>query len=636
MENKIKRSFGEIRAAGDDRTMRFVFSTGAKDRHGTRISPKAWRLDSFNKNGIASYQHRAYGDPDPDKIIGPARAWVEKDRLIGDIQFETEDVNPLAEKLYRKVKAGTLNAVSVGFLEHSGHWGKKDLEEEEETYYFDDVELLEISLVSVPSNAEALAMREFEPMNDGEFVEAARKLLEKRYTSDTTGDVKFKINGDELVGVFLKPDISNIRETLTDREVTNSNKMEKEREKDLAPETKVDVNVKVDASELKETLSEFTKSLEGVFIPGAPAPAISKEERKAADQYMISKAIFKMAKSKAGDGRFDGLEREMHQEAEKQAIESGTEIFGLGVPDFMINKRATLEATTDAAGGYTVATDLPGFIDTLKNAMVLLKAGATFMDGLKGDVSIPKASANSTSIWVAEGHPSTQSDPTFTAVTMSPKRLTTHTEYTYQLLKQSTIDVERFVRENLFYSVANALETTAFRSAQTSNAPTSLYASSINDADHGSNGTILSWANMVIMEQMVAVDNALKGRLAYITNAEAAGLMKQTLKSTYQGGFIWEIANALAGQGTINGYPAYVSNCVPANIARGSHASCSSVFFGDWTELIFGRWGGGLDLIVNPYSKDTSGTVRVVISGYYDLAVKHAEAFSVIRGLETA
>jgi HK97 family phage prohead protease len=163
---KIERQFAEVRASNEDRKVKFIFSTDSKDRHGTRINPDGWRLDNFNKNGIASFQHRAYGDPDPDMVIGRAQAWKSDGRLVGTIDFEQEDVNPLAEKLYKKVKAGTLNAVSVGFVEHDGHWGQdKDRghpDEEKDTYYFDDIELMEISLVTVPSNPEALAYRTFE------------------------------------------------------------------------------------------------------------------------------------------------------------------------------------------------------------------------------------------------------------------------------------------------------------------------------------------------------------------------------------------------------------------------------------------------------------------------------------------
>lgn len=159
---------GEIRefdrkVAEETRTVEFVISDETRDRHGTVIPISAWQLDNFNKNGVAGYQHDVYGsgEPNPDKILGPARAWVEGESVIGSITFETPDVNPLADKLLKKVLNGTLKAVSVGFRElEKGKWGEKergeDIAGKNATYYFGKVELLEFSIVNIPSNPNAL------------------------------------------------------------------------------------------------------------------------------------------------------------------------------------------------------------------------------------------------------------------------------------------------------------------------------------------------------------------------------------------------------------------------------------------------------------------------------------------------
>ena len=254
---RIERQFAEVRASNEDRQVKFIFSTDAKDRHGTRINPDGWRLDNFNKNGIASFQHRAYGDPDPDMVIGKAKAWKSDGRLVGTIDFETDDVNPLADKLYKKVKAGTLNAVSVGFVEHNGHWGQDEErgapDEEPDTYYFDDIELMEISLVTVPSNPEALAYRTFEATGIGKWNESQ------------TSPVEFRIEGKDLVGTIdrdYKTNNTGKEHTQTDltKQVTKSNNMEKEEKKDLAPETgKVEHEVKINTDGLKEAIVEGVK-----------------------------------------------------------------------------------------------------------------------------------------------------------------------------------------------------------------------------------------------------------------------------------------------------------------------------------------------------------------------------------------
>jgi hypothetical protein len=103
----------------------------------------------FEKNGIFGYQHNIHESTDPDFILGPASAFIEGDKLIGIATFETEDTNPLAEKIFKKVKAGTLKAVSVGFIPKKSH-------REEDVVVYDEMELIEFSIVNIPSNPNAV------------------------------------------------------------------------------------------------------------------------------------------------------------------------------------------------------------------------------------------------------------------------------------------------------------------------------------------------------------------------------------------------------------------------------------------------------------------------------------------------
>ena len=162
-----KRVLGtQIRMAEDveqTRTITLQASDFSKDRHNTRLSPAGWKLDNYNANPIIAYMHNAYGDslclaPNPDDIIGKGRAYLDGQQLMIDITFEPEQINPTAEKVFRKLQFGSLNACSVGFIGRSGHWGEGDEARgaANETYYYDEQELLEVSIVNIPSNPNAL------------------------------------------------------------------------------------------------------------------------------------------------------------------------------------------------------------------------------------------------------------------------------------------------------------------------------------------------------------------------------------------------------------------------------------------------------------------------------------------------
>ena len=153
----------ERKAQTDSRTRKFIISTNARDRHGTVLNPKKWNLKNYKKNPIVGYAHDIYGgmcsSPDPDKIIGKGKVYLEDDNLMGEVTFEPADINEFADKILKKIDFGTLRATSVGFYpEGKGKYGKeKEAEgEDNETFYYAGQELLEFSIVNITSNPEAV------------------------------------------------------------------------------------------------------------------------------------------------------------------------------------------------------------------------------------------------------------------------------------------------------------------------------------------------------------------------------------------------------------------------------------------------------------------------------------------------
>lgn len=159
----------EIRRAGDDggRRMTFVASDSTRDSAGTVLNMDGWDLRRFNSNGVIGYQHKVYGGWDdtdnPDNIIGKGKAYVETDdqgvkRLLVDVEFEPEGMNELADKVYKKLEFGTLKAVSVGFVPLGGEFGKGEESAggSKPTYYYRGQELVEVSVVNIPANPNAL------------------------------------------------------------------------------------------------------------------------------------------------------------------------------------------------------------------------------------------------------------------------------------------------------------------------------------------------------------------------------------------------------------------------------------------------------------------------------------------------
>jgi HK97 family phage prohead protease len=145
---------GEPVAATDDRTFTFVFSDESVDRYGDVIFARGWDLANFNANPIALFGHDA---GTVENVIGRAKnVRVEGSRLIGDIEFMGADVNPNAEAVYQMVKGGFLKTVSVGF--QPIEWELAKDKSRPQGVNFKKQELLEISIVPIPANANALLL----------------------------------------------------------------------------------------------------------------------------------------------------------------------------------------------------------------------------------------------------------------------------------------------------------------------------------------------------------------------------------------------------------------------------------------------------------------------------------------------
>ena len=173
MPSKIYTRARLIRAEapqGEGRRMTFVASDETRDSYGTVLPVSEWNLERYNNNGIVGYAHNLYGsyDADPDYVIGRGRAYVKGAELLVDIEFEPEGTNEIADKVWRKLQFGSLNGVSVGFSAQGAHWGEGEEAEDgsKPTLYYTGLELLEVSVVTIPANPNAVRRSISEEMTD--------------------------------------------------------------------------------------------------------------------------------------------------------------------------------------------------------------------------------------------------------------------------------------------------------------------------------------------------------------------------------------------------------------------------------------------------------------------------------------
>jgi len=138
----------EIKKLGD-RNYEFTASTSTQDRDGEVIDAKGWDLRNFKKNPVIMYAHDYRSLP-----IGKApKVWLTGGKLKNTVEFPPEGTYEFADIVERLVDKGYLKTESVGFIPKK--WEDGDGEKAPKRTYTKQ-ELLEISLVPVPSNPDAL------------------------------------------------------------------------------------------------------------------------------------------------------------------------------------------------------------------------------------------------------------------------------------------------------------------------------------------------------------------------------------------------------------------------------------------------------------------------------------------------
>lgn len=154
-------------ANGED-VYTIIASTGAIDRQGDSVDQRGWDLTNFNKNPVLLWAHD-YAELPIGKVVS---ARVEKGKLIADFMFATQEANPKAQQIKRLYEEGIVNASSVGFipLERNGNVITRS-------------ELLELSLVPVPANQEALRLALSKGF-DADFIKSIEADIEKGAVAD--------------------------------------------------------------------------------------------------------------------------------------------------------------------------------------------------------------------------------------------------------------------------------------------------------------------------------------------------------------------------------------------------------------------------------------------------------------------
>jgi HK97 family phage prohead protease len=153
------RQFVKAMTEDDDKDgskLSFIASTDRADRYGDIIDQRGWELDSYRANPVILLNHDHQSLP-----IGRGDVRLTEAGLMIDVEFDMAD--PRAAEIAGKAERGFMNAVSVGFAPLKAT-PRAQLPSEHYAYsksggqFFEQAELLEVSIVTIPANADAVAI----------------------------------------------------------------------------------------------------------------------------------------------------------------------------------------------------------------------------------------------------------------------------------------------------------------------------------------------------------------------------------------------------------------------------------------------------------------------------------------------
>lgn len=249
-----------------------------------------------------------------------------------------------------------------------------------------------------------------------------------------------------------------------------------------------------------------------------------------------------------------------------------------------------------------IETEFTNILEPLRAKNVLVAAGAKYLTNLVGDVQVPIMTKTNVG-WAGEVAEAASGDPTFSHVTLQPKRLTAYIDLSKQFIAQDSLAAEQLIREDLVKAINNKLEETILGAGTGSTTePEGIF--------NVVSATSVSGYSDICDKEAEIEDNNVYGECIYVMSNKAKAALRSMPKSSKSTQLVYE-------NGEVDGTKAINTSMI----------ADKKYLYGDFSNLAIGQWSG-LDLLVDPYTLARSGQIRIVVNAYFDAKVLREEAFT--------
>lgn len=364
-------------------------------------------------------------------------------------------------------------------------------------------------------------------------------------------------------------------------------------------------------------------------------PTLTTRELEEVDEnFNFMRAVNRVAKGLP----LEGMDKDIHEEGLHEMSKS-TDSFTERAKSFVIPssiarrakyaRRDMLADGDPTKGGYTIPTEIRGFLDTLENALVLRAAGATFLGGLEGNLEMPRAITGADTDWLGETTQASEGSPTVASTAMTPHRLAKYIDVSNKFLAQTSADASNFIQNYLARKMAVTWEKAALNGTGAAGQPRGILqiptGTTAGTASVQSfSGGVPSRALLIQMRQLVAKKNAFGMNMKFISNYDVQGILLATAQVAQYPLFLLSDDNKALGTDCL------FTNSVPNNFS----STLSGLVFGAFEYLLMPQWGG-VEIMVDQITQFGVGKTRIHAATYVDVGIQLPDAFAIAIDVHT-
>ena len=359
-------------------------------------------------------------------------------------------------------------------------------------------------------------------------------------------------------------------------------------------------------AELKKKLASYDEEMEDEEekpeTPDEKEEDEEKEENKRNLNHNIMKktqfSLLKAINDIANNRSLDAVSQAVVKAGAEEMRKAGQSFSGqIQLP---VEERATVTVTSEHDD--VIETEFLDLMGPLRAKNVLIQAGAKYLPGLTGDIQVPSMDRSSC-FWEAEIADAQDASVGFTSVKLQPNRLSCYIDISKQFLVQDSLHCEEMIKNDIIAAINSKLEETILGDASAgANKPAGMFYD-VSIAD------VSTYRGLCNKEADVEDANVF-GPCVYVMSNKAKAIVRSMDKGGKHTELVYE-------GDEVDGTKVYNT----------SNVAGTKAIYGDFKNLVIGQWGG-IDLVVDPYTKAAAGQVRLVVNAFFDAKVVRPEAFT--------